>query len=186
MSSPADDHRKRFMTLYEPVHERLSRFIQTLVWNREEAKDIMSETILRGYEKWHTLRDQEKFVYFLFSIAANLVRSRGRRSKFVADIPDLTQLSISSSENAEASLIRKELYELLNRLNPKQREAIVLFELNGFSIKEIAKVQGLSESGVKSNLVRARVKLSAMVKEADPNAVHLAISQIEKGEGHGK
>lgn len=153
------------MQWYEPLHTRLCRFVQTLVWNGEDAKDIISETILIAFERFESIKQPERFLYFLFSVAANLVKKKQRRKKFwgVFDSPEVDQ-KIQENES-DQRLLQKELYTALNKLNEKQREAIVLFEINGFAIKEIAVIQGLSESGVKSNLKRGKQKLSMLLTE---------------------
>ena len=157
---------QQFLKLYEPLHKRLQKFVQTLVWNNEEAKDILSETILISMEKFTTIREPEKLMYFMFSVAANLVKRTERRKVFKGLFVQEKVELIANNDNSESRLLHRELYELLSKLNTKQREAIVLFEINGFSIKEIAAIQNLSESGVKSNLKRGREKLQAMVKES--------------------
>jgi RNA polymerase sigma-70 factor (ECF subfamily) len=59
------------------------------------------------------------------------------------------------------------LNQALSYLPQEQREAIVLFEIVGFSIEEIKAMQGGSLSGVKSRLVRARQKLADMLSDAE-------------------
>ena len=51
------------------------------------------------------------------------------------------------------------LHESLAKLSEDQRECIILFELSGFSIKEISELQNASESAVKQRLKRGREKL---------------------------
>src|SRR4051812_48038661 len=70
-----------FMLLYEPVHERLARFVYSMVWNREDARDIISDTVLKAYESFEKLQHPEAFLYFLFGIASRLSKRRGRRIK---------------------------------------------------------------------------------------------------------
>lgn len=153
------------MECYEPLHIRLCRFVQTLVWNADDAKDIISETTLIAFERFETVKQPDRFLYFLFSVAANLVKKKQRRKKFwgVFDSVEVDQ-KIHESES-DRRVLQKELYTALNKLNEKQREAIVLFEINGFTIKEIAVIQGLSESGVKSNLRRGKEQLGKLLTE---------------------
>lgn len=155
------------MEWYEPFHTRLCRFVQTLVWNADDAKDIISETTLIAFERFETIKHPDRFLYFLFSIASNLVKKKQRRKKFwgLFDSAEVAQ-KINATES-DQRLLQKELYGALNKLNDKQREAIVLCEINGFSIKEVAVIQGLTESGVKSNLKRGKEKLGKLLTEPD-------------------
>lgn len=73
---------QRFVRLYEPLHDNLCRFVQTLVWNKEDAKDVVSETALRAYEGLEQLRSEDAFLSYLFSIASNLVKQKIRKKSF--------------------------------------------------------------------------------------------------------
>jgi RNA polymerase sigma-70 factor (ECF subfamily) len=65
----------------------------------------------------------------------------------------------------------KLLNELLSKLPDKQREAIVLFELSGFSIEEIRDLQGGSLSGVKMRLSRGRDQLRLWLEEPSEGTI---------------
>lgn len=70
-----------FMELYSPAHERLFRFVQSLVWDKEDAKDIVNETALKAFERFESIRNKELFLSYLFSIASNLVKKRYKINK---------------------------------------------------------------------------------------------------------
>lgn len=167
------------MLLYEPVHARLSRFVQTLVWNTHDVKDVVSETALIAFEQFESIREPERFVYYLFGIASRLVRKKQRRKKFFGIFSDEYAESIPAEDGADKLLLKKELHQALGRLNEKQREAIVLFEISGFSIKEIAAMQNLTESGVKSNLKRGREKLTVLLTENHTTGKHAENTTIQ-------
>jgi RNA polymerase sigma factor (sigma-70 family) len=75
------------------------------------------------------------------------------------------------------SLAAKELYEAMNELPRAQREAISLFEISGFSIKEVAEIQGTNENTVKTRLRRGRDKLSELLEVQKPNL--LTIKEVK-------
>jgi RNA polymerase sigma-70 factor (ECF subfamily) len=169
------------MHLYEPVHARLSRFVQSIVWNRDDVKDVISETVLIAFEKFDSITDPDKFLYFLFGVATNVVRKKSRRNKFRGLFSAEHAEQIPDEQLADDHLLRKELYEALKKLNEKQREAIVLFEISGFSIKEIAALQHTSESGVKSNLKRGREKLAELLTDKQTEYVQLQVERSRYG-----
>jgi RNA polymerase sigma-70 factor (ECF subfamily) len=75
-----------------------------------------------------------------------------------------------STQNADRNIDIELLYKALGQLPAKQKEALVLFEISGFSLKEIQEMQGGSLSAVKSRITRGREKLSLMLTETqDPN-----------------
>lgn len=160
------------MELYEPLHQRLNRFVHSMVWNSEDARDIISETVLIAYESFDKVEQPESFLYYLFSIASRLAKKRERRKKYWVVLGSEQVESIPSPESGESTVMLWELNAALDKLPIKQRETITLFEISGFSIKEIAKMQGSTESGVKSRLVRARKALAILLeKEKTPRAV---------------
>jgi RNA polymerase sigma-70 factor (ECF subfamily) len=160
------DKQEEFMNLYEPVHERLSRFVHSMVWNREDARDIIADTVLKAYENFEKLEKKEAFLYFLFGIASNVTRHRNRRMKFWAsyDKEHYENNLVDDSYDVYRKMEVDVLYKAMGRLPEKQREALSLFEISGFSIAEIRQIQGGSLSGVKSRLVRARQELASMLK----------------------
>ncbi len=175
---------EEFMQLYNPVHLRLSRYCQAQTKSYEEARDLMSETVLVAYEQFDKLRDQETFLYFLFGIARNLLLQKLRKEKLMFLF---RQSRTPSSYEEEAkgpghvdSLI---LQEALQQLPTPQREAIVLFEISGFSLQEISALQKTSLSNVKQRLLRARAKLKVLLNdrertESNSIALHINLKQI--------
>jgi RNA polymerase sigma-70 factor (ECF subfamily) len=63
----------------------------------------------------------------------------------------------------EKQLEIKNLYEQLGKLDDVTRECLILFEISGFSIKEIMTIQNLGESAVKQRLSRGRKQLMEMM-----------------------
>jgi RNA polymerase sigma-70 factor, ECF subfamily len=154
--------KEKFMKLYEPNHKRLCSYVQALVHNREEARDIISEVTLIALEKFETGIDSEKFVYYLFGIARNL---------FLKKLNDDKRSSASlfdtnySNESAEGKVWKYELTRILNLLNPVDRNRLVLFEISGFSYKEIAAITGESEQKVKASLYQTRQYLKSFAEK---------------------
>ena len=57
------------------------------------------------------------------------------------------------------------LYKALSQLHPKEKDAVLLFEVSGFSIKEISEIQQSNEGAVRTRLSRARRKLKEMLSD---------------------
>lgn len=157
---------KAFTDAYKPLHDRLVRFVQTMIWNKEDVKDIVAETLLKSYEKFETIRHPDALLSFMFTIASRLVYKRQANKKLTTEMPDyLTETLLDNGATAEHKLEIKELYEAMQELPEKQRETIVLFEISGLSLNEIMEIQGDSLSAVKSRLVRGREKLSQILEQ---------------------
>jgi len=63
------------------------------------------------------------------------------------------------------------LYEQLNKLDNITRECIILFEISGFSIKEIMTILNLGESAVKQRLSRGRKQLIVLMNSLETKMV---------------
>ncbi len=176
------DKQQQFLALLQPVYDGLYRFIYALTRNRDKADDLMSETILQAYERFETVRDKQAFFSFVLTIARRTHKRREWRARlfvFDNDTADLTHGQASSPEIATDTEL---MLNALNDLPEKQREALILFEISGFSIEEICAVQGGSISGVKSRLARGRQKLAELLGHNEPtqDAKERAISATDK------
>jgi RNA polymerase sigma factor (sigma-70 family) len=153
-----------FLLLYEPVQQRISNYCRVITCNNEHAKDLLSETILLAYSNFDKIHNKELFIYYLFGTASRLFKKYLKRKKDLNNYLNL--LLIERNEEPRWDELDF-LYFLLDQLPPEQKQTIILFEINGFSIKEITKIQGISESAVKSRLKRGREKLSIILKKIE-------------------
>lgn len=155
---------KEFLKLYEPVHADFERFCRARVFGDMDFRDLMNETLMKAFEKFDTLRSKEAFLHFLFGISVRVLANNHRKKKavvgtFEAISPKLEDTNANTESKTEVHFLHKALAEL-----PEvQREAIILFEITGFSIKEIAVLQESSETSVKQRLRRGRLKLRAIL-----------------------
>ena len=155
---------QQFLALYEPVHERFERFCRARVYGKMEFRDLMHETLLVAYEKIETLKSPDAFLTFLIGISIRILANRNRKKqelhfhdeKRVYTVPDTTLLS---SDEADIHF----LCEALAQLPEEQQESLILFEISGFSIREIAAMHNATESAVKQRLKRGREKLTALL-----------------------
>jgi RNA polymerase sigma factor (sigma-70 family) len=155
--------KREFMRLFGPVHARFERFCKARAYGETDFRDLMQESVRMAFEKFGTLKDEKAFLHFLFGIAIRVMANANRR-KTEERLPEKLEIS-SPGNDAEAQLEKEDLYKALGRLPDLQREAVILFEISGFSIKEIAELQGSGESAVKQRLVRGRQALVALLTE---------------------
>lgn len=152
-----------FLTLYKPVHASFARFCHAKAYGLVEAEDLISESITCALERFHTLKNEKAFLSFLFSIASNLVHKQNRRLKFRAEQTEASMDKASSQMEGDDLMDVRLLYEALAQLPEATEEALILFEISGFSIKEVADIQNSGESAVKQRLKRGRVKLAQLL-----------------------
>lgn len=154
------------MALYNPVHARFERFCRARVYGGMDYKDLMHDTILVAYEKIDTLKNDGAFLHFLFGIAIRILANANRKQKAGYFKENKVVLLIEDESNrADKNDDLNALYEGLSKLSDDQREAIILFEISGFAIAEIAELQGASVAAVKQRLVRGRNELLKVLQE---------------------
>jgi RNA polymerase sigma-70 factor, ECF subfamily len=154
---------ERLRRLIEPVHDRARTFARGLSRSRADGDDLFQEAVVRALEKLDGLRDDGAFRSWLYRVIISVHRNRARRAFWRRLLP----LGEHAGEEAAAPAPDDELGGAerarlaLASLSTEQREAIVLFEIEGWQVDEIARLQGASVSAVKSRLSRGRDHLRA-------------------------
>ena len=152
-----------FLELYQPHHQKLLSYCESILKDPVDAQDLVSETVLIAYEQLGKLKKEASFKYFLFGIARNLIRRLQRRKKFWGIFSSEQAESISIRPSVEANEDIQLLYQALEQLPLVQKEALILFEISGYNIKEIAEIQQSSITAIKSRLSRGRQKLGKIL-----------------------
>jgi len=155
---------EQFLALYEPIHDRFERFCRARVYGNMDFRDLINETLLIAFEKFETLKTSDAFLSFLFGISVRILANKNRKNKEDELKEDKVLFSIKDQHaDSSKSVDIYYLYQALAQLSEDQREAIILFEITGFSIKEITEIQQVSESAVKQRLKRGREKLTEIL-----------------------
>lgn len=169
-----DARTERFRRLLEPVHDRVLTFARGLCRSSADGDDLFQESALRAFTKLDALREDGAFRTWLFRIVITLHRKRARRAFWrrflpLRDGPE-TDDDVSPAASGErdyrvsawapdAGDATARARAALATLPVEQREAIVLFEMEGWQVDEIAQLQSISVSAVKSRLARGRDRL---------------------------
>ncbi len=150
----------QFLSLLEPVHDRLARYALVVTKNREDAEDLINDTLLAAFEQFDKLKETDKFLHLLLRIASRLwMRRRPRLRRSVElTIEHSDKHTVEATAEAQAEL--RLALDALETLSPKLKETIVLFDVLDLSYEEIRKIQGGTLSGVKSRIRRGRAELS--------------------------
>lgn len=129
-----------------------------------EADDLMQDLFLR------VLRQGERFCSvhnaraWLFEVARNLLADRLRVSRSMVEVPD--DLVAPTDEFDSVDRLTACLPRVLSELQPEDRDAIVLCDLQGMSQADFAQKTGLGLSAAKSRVQRARQRLKARMTQA--------------------
>ena len=125
--------------------------------NKSDADDLAQDTLVKAYLSSAGYQEQGKFRSWLFKIAHNTFLNHKTSCRTMETLDEARTLV--SNAAADAPFEHQNLYLALRTLPPKERSAITLFYLSGYSIKEIATITETSEDAVKKQLSRGRDKL---------------------------
>lgn len=157
---------ERLTLLLEPFHTQALTTARRLCRSAADGDDLYQEAVLRAFEKLDTLRQEASFRSWFFATLLSRHRNRARRAfwrRFVSLETELAEGREPAGERgdewAEEMQRADRIVRALSHLPAVQREAIVLFEMQDFSIEDVAAVQKASVPAVKSRLTRGREAL---------------------------
>jgi RNA polymerase sigma-70 factor (ECF subfamily) len=137
---------EEFMKLYEPIHEQLARYCRAISKIKEDAEDLMNETIMIAFQNFEKLKDSSAFKYYCFKIASNLAKHSARRNKVQYQPEELWPEVAGSFTSPEMLIDYAIVYREIMRMPEKVREAIILYYISDQTYEDIQKIQGGSLS----------------------------------------
>ena len=154
---------EQIVTRYERIVLRVAR---RLLGDPELARDAAQEVFLRLHGKLGKFQEEKDLAPWLYRMTVNLCHDLRRRSKpsVALDLAPALRDAALDPEQAMELLQRQELIAAaLEELSPREREAIVLRDLEGLSTAEVARVLRSSEGTVRSQISTGRVKIKKFV-----------------------
>lgn len=171
--------RAAFAIIVQHTSTSLLRLAARILGDEFEAQDVLQDSYLRALDALLLGRFEERAEVktWLYRIVTNAAldalrakRRRGQRSESLAS-PHLASALAAQAESSlgrlEARAALKELAEWLRELPEAQRVAIVLKELEGLAVNEIAALLEVSVGAAEQLLVRARAALRSRSKRGD-------------------
>ncbi|MDE5700042.1 MAG: sigma-70 family RNA polymerase sigma factor [Lachnospiraceae bacterium] len=138
--------------------DMLYKICLVILCNEQDVQDAIQDTFCRYLEKKPDFRDEEHEKAWLIKVATNICRDMIR---FRVRHP---KVSIDEVENIPAAPEQRETLKELLELPIKHKTVIYLHYVEGYSIKEIADILGITESAVKSRLLRGRKQMRDTVR----------------------
>lgn len=152
----------------------LRAFARTFINRRDEADDLVQETLVKALKSIHQFRPGTSMKSWLFTIMRNTFYTQAKvRRREAPGSEDCVSGRPSREATQEWSVRGVEIAEAIERLPPEQREILVLIGVLGVSYEEAVQICGCAMGTVKSRLFRARERLLRELGEASASeSVH--------------
>ena len=157
-TEPVDTGAATFEAFFAAEWARLFRAVILLTGSKEEAEDIAQGAFLRLLERWDTFDRETDLEGYLFRTALNGYRSLYRRTKLAAR--RVLAPGRAGADPFEQVAERDSAVRLLLAPTPRQREAMVLTGIEGFSYQQAGELLGVKEATVRSLVAQARARFA--------------------------
>ena len=147
------------------LHEPIRSFIDKRIADKESVEDLLQEVFLKVHMHIGTLRDEAKLESWIYQVTRNLIADYYRQKPRLASLEE-AELFLLPEEMPEEDIHAKlapSITAMVNSLPSAYREALFLTDYQGLSQKDLAILLGLSFSGAKSRVQRARGKLKQLL-----------------------
>jgi RNA polymerase sigma-70 factor (ECF subfamily) len=155
-------------------HERaIFTYLYRVTGDEQTAYDLSQETFVRAWQRYERIRGYERPAAWLFHVATNLALNERRnrasaiRNAAALDAEHEPATSDNAWRRAERAAERDAIREALAALPARQRAALVLREVQGFSGEEVAAALGVSLAAAKMLLSRAREQFRRHYRSAE-------------------
>lgn len=157
--------RGQFIRHVEGTQKAFRRFLVALCCGDAAlADDIAQESYIKAYLSCGSFNNPDKFNAWIFKIGYNTFINHKRSERIFADYDEAG--NVMSVDTADSRFLYQELYTALNKLRGKERTSVLLFYMEGYSIKEIAEIEGTSQDAVKQHLSRGRNHLRGLLSNS--------------------
>ena len=153
--------------VWEAFHTPLQQFIRRRVSDETTAEDVLQDVFLKIHQHMETLSDVKKLESWIYQITRNAIIDSYRSSRPTTPLEAEEVLALPEElpDDDVVSELLPSVRAMVRNLPDRDRQALVLTEYQGLTQKELAERLGLSFSGAKSRVQRAREKLKQQLLE---------------------
>ena len=149
-----------FDELFLDVHDRLRRALFFVTGNSHDAEELMQDAFLKLWERWDSIESIDDPTAYLFRAALNGFRMRSRRARTAAR---KLVMPATPRDDFEEIDLQQDVRRMLLELPERQRAALVLTEIFGYSSEQAAWILGIKPTSVRVLASRGRTTLRGAV-----------------------
>lgn len=158
--------RESFAVFVEDTQERLRRFLAGLCCgDMTLVDDLAQETYIKAYLSLESIKDEKKLKSWLFKIAYHTYLNHLRTCKNIESLEEVGRIETDCADMPDATFRYEGLYKALASLNSKERGAVILYYMEGYSTKEISKITDTNDANVRQWLSRGRNRLRELLQK---------------------
>ena len=155
-----------------PLKDKLFRLALRITLNREEAEDIVQDTLIKVWNSRDRWQQLDSIEAYSLTVARNLSLDRIKKMENQnGSLEDGKTERPDASSNPSERMIQKDKLDIVKRmideLPEKQRSCIQLRDIEGKAYKDIAQILGITEEQVKINIFRARQTIKQRFQQFD-------------------
>ncbi len=162
-----------FNIFFERYKNTIYNFGLKFCGNREDASDILQETLLNAFKYIKNFKGESKLSTWLYRIASNACQKKKISERNVVSFDELEDNQIhflnKHEETPHITFERKEVERLIQKailhLPEQYRIPLILKDIEGLNHQEIAEIMGITVTNAKVRLHRARVMLKTIVEK---------------------
>ena len=150
--------------------------IKAIIHNLTGAQneDLEQEVYIKAWKNRHKYQEQNNFAAWIYKITQNtckdFLKSAAFKKSAITDSTDESLMQIKDKrQNPENEFLKKQRQKIIinaiEKLSPKMREVIVLYDMNGLSYEQIAQKLNCPQGTVKSRIFNARKELAVSLKD---------------------
>jgi RNA polymerase sigma-70 factor (ECF subfamily) len=169
-------HDAAFGLLCERHEEMILRVTFRITRNREDAEDAVQDSFMSAFVHLTNFDERSRFGTWLTRIAINSALGQLRKKRGIREIPmdepspsqeswphlEIPDRAPNPEENCRIQERREIVGTAIGRLRPRSRRVVEVHQLGGFSVKETAKILGISIAAAKARMFHARASLRRM------------------------
>jgi RNA polymerase sigma-70 factor, ECF subfamily len=150
---------RSFDDLFLDQHDRLYRALYFITGSSADAEELMQDAFLKLWERWDRIHAIDDPVGYLFRVAMNGFRMRARRARVAARRVVHLEAARDPFDDIE---LRDDVRRMLGGLPPRQRAALVLTEILGYSSEQAARILGIRPTTVRVLASQGRAALRGL------------------------
>jgi len=155
------DRSELFWDLLEPEYTKAAAFCRKLTGDRNTGDDLYQDALVIAFTRFTDLRDHAAFRPWLYRIVVNTFKSRMRRRRWrrQVQLPADSGYNIDSVNPGGAYAARRSLELAFRMIAVEDRALVVMHELEGWPVADLARVYGKTPGAIKARLFRIRRKM---------------------------